>query len=520
MTGSDILIKTLGEHNVSHIFGYPGASILSVYESLQRSNIQHILTQGEIGACFSAEGYSRASTKTGVVLATSGPGATNLLTGLADAFMDSIPIVAITGNVDIHKLGSDSFQEVDIFNMSMPVTKYNIIAKSADEIAPALRKAFRLANSGRKGPVLVDIPSNVFDEFADYEPRTYAQPQKNTIIDRAQIQIAAEMIENAEHPVIYLGGGVKQSGAQAEATEFANKICAPVMVSYNAIGCFDPDHSKYIGILSDDNIVATNCLKECDLLIVVGARFNSRYTAFNLIKKHKIDIIQIDLDESENNKIIDTECFVRADIKFALREINKNISQVIYDYWAFRNLTEVEKHSDGIDMIRSLSRHFDKNTVVATDVGLHQVWACHNFKVNNPLNFLTSGGLGAMGFGLSALIGAYFATYKKCLLITGDGSFNMSMNELQTAVKYNVPMTIVIMNNSSLGMIRKLQMQKGKKSFMSALYYNTDYAKLADAMGAKGYTVKSKAELEALLATLKPTTPVVIDCQIAMNDGY
>lgn len=520
LSGAQILIKCLEEQGVENIFGYPGASVLSVYDALGFSSIRHILTAHEQGACFAAEGYARASGKTGIVLTTSGPGATNLVTGIADAYMDSIPLIAVTGNVPLDKLGHDSFQEVDIFDMTMPITKYSMIVKSAAELAPSVRKAFKIAASGRKGPVLIDIPSNVFDEKAEYEkapPEKQAPPQ----IDEAQIIRAAELISKAKRPVIYAGGGVKFSGAQEELQELALTTFAPVAVSYMGLGCFNPDEPCYLGVLSNDNPATAAALKECDLLITVGARFNSRYSAFDIIKKRKIPLLQIDIDKAEIDKNLLATLSIEGDIKTVLKQLNPLVPKGCDEYWAFAEFPEYSARNRGAQIIKALCSKLGRNVTVATDVGLHQEWTAHNYKFYSPERFLTSGGLGAMGFSIGAALGAHFATGEKCLVITGDGSFNMNFNELATAVKHHIPLIIAVMNNNALGMIRKLQLaRKNKQTPASSLYLNIDYVKLAEAMGARGVRLNGDDDINSVLDdALSGPLPVVIDCVLSINDG-
>jgi len=520
-TGAQILIKALIEQGVENIFGYPGASVLSVYNELTSSPIRHILTAHEQGACFAAEGYSRGSNKTGVVLTTSGPGATNLLTGIADAYMDSIPMVAITGNVSLDKLGHDSFQEVDIFDMSMPITKYSFIIKSADQIAPAVRKAFNIANSGRKGPVLIDIPSNVFEEKAEYEKET-PKPISTPSIDESQVDEFVELINKAQRPIIYAGGGVKFSNATKELETLSKKICAPVMVSYMGIGCFNPDSFSYLGVLSNENKLTSQAIKDCDLLIAIGARFNSRYSAFGVLQKKKIPLIQIDLDKAEIDKNVLTKAYIEGDAKQALELVNKKVAPKETVDWSFKDEEDLDfVPTRGIEIIKALSNRLKNQVIVTTDVGLHQTWTAHNFKFYSPKQFLTSGGLGSMGFSMGAAIGAHYATGMPCLVITGDGSFNMNFNELTTAVKNHIPLIIVVMNNNSLGMIRKMQLELGQKQTpASSLYLNIDYAKLAESLGARGISIKETDDInEKLDLALKGKLPVVIDCDLSINDG-
>lgn len=520
LSGAQILVNCLEEQGVKNIFGYPGASILSVYDCLASSSVRHVLTAHEQGACFAAEGYARRSGQVGVVLATSGPGATNLVTGIADAYMDSVPLVAITGNVSLDKLGHDSFQEVDIFDVTMPVTKYGIIVKRASELAPAVRKAFRLAQTGRRGPVLVDIPSNVFDQMAEYEsraPEKYVPPQPA----EAEVGRAAEIIRSSRKPVIYAGGGVRASGAERELAALAERLCCPVTASYMGIGCYPPDGEKWLGVLSDGNFKTAAAIRECDLFITLGARFNSRYSAFNIIKKNRIPVLQFDADRAEIDKNVLTAHSVVGDVKAALGALLPLLPQADAAEWGYTALPDTEEENYGIKIIRRLSERLGPEVTVATDVGLHQEWTAHNYKVYSARRFLTSGGLGAMGFGTGAAIGAHFASGDTCLLVTGDGSFNMNFNELTTAVKHHVPLVVAVMNNNSLGMIRKLQAERRiKNSGVNSLYLNVDYAALARAMGARGITVEEYGDIDAALnAALDGPLPVVIDFKIPINTG-
>lgn len=521
LSGAEILTNCLAEQGVEFVFGYPGASILPVYDALQGSPIRHILTVGEQGACFAAEGYARFSGRAGVTLATSGPGATNLVTGIADAYMDSVPLIAITGNVSLDKLGHDAFQEVDIFGMTLPVTKYSMIVKSAGELAHSIRKAFKIALSGRRGPVLIDIPSNVFDETADYERGTPEKPEERRIPAEHEIIAAAELIKGAKRPVIYAGGGVKAAGAAQALFEFAYKLCAPVTVSYMGLGCFNPKDPSFLGVLSNSNETAKNAIKTSDLIISVGARFNSRFNAFETIRKKKIPLLQIDVDKAEIDKNLDTELSIVGDIKCALDALTPLIPECEDEERIFPEFTEYEEYNRGAEIIKVLSELLGDGVTVTTDVGLHQVWTAHNFKFYSPDRFLTSGGLGAMGFSIGAAIGAYFAGGGKCLAITGDGSFNMNMNELMTAVKNKIPLIVAIMNNNSLGMIRKLQLERGNKQTpASSLYLNTDYVKLAEALGARGVRINETDDLKPTTTeALRGSLPVVLDFRLGINTG-
>ena len=504
LSGANILVAALEEQGVRNIFGYPGASILSVYDALASSSIRHVLTAHEQGACFAAEGYARRSGRAGVVLATSGPGATNLVTGLADAYMDSVPLVAVTGNVPLAQLGHDSFQEVDIFDVSMPVTKYGIIVKSASEIAPAVRRAFALAESGRRGPVLIDIPSDILDCSAEYEPAEQERPLPLSPSE-SEVKAAAELIASREKPLIYAGGGAAQAGAEKQIAELARLLKAPVVTSYMGIGCCSPDYPRFLGVLSDTNAKAVTAVRECDLFITVGARFNSRYGAFGALHKRRIPLLQFDSDRAEIDKNVPASAAVIGDAALALEKALTPDSR---------------EENRGTRIIRALTREL-KDVTVTTDVGLHQEWTAHNAIIRTPRRFLTSGGLGAMGFGMGAAIGAHFASGDTCLVVTGDGSFNMNMNELTTAVKHHVPLVVAVMNNNALGMIRKLQTaRKVKGSGVNALYLNVDYAALARSMGARGVTVTEEEDVdEAVKNALDGPLPVVIDFKLPINTG-
>lgn len=520
LNGAQILVNCLTEQGVNHIFGYPGASILSVYGALDGSPVRHTLTADEQGACFAAEGYARASGKVGVVLATSGPGATNLVTGIADAYMDSVPLVAITGNVPVENLGHDSFQEVDIFDMTMSVTKYNIIVKDVKELAPALRKAFKVATSGRKGPVLVDIPSNVFDDVAEYE-KVLPVAESPMLPDADELQKIADLINRSKRPVIYAGGGVKASGASKALQEFALKICAQVAVSYMGIGCYDPKDASYLGVLSNVNPTPLHAIRECDLFITLGARYTSRYNAFDTLRKRKIPVVQIDIDKAEIDKNVLTSASITADINETLKALIPLVNDNHNEDWAFRDFDRNELSNRGTECIKCLSELLGDDVIVTTDVGLHQEWTAHTYPFSSPNTFLTSGGLGAMGFGIGAAIGAHFATNKKCLCITGDGSFHMNMNELPIVVKNRIPLIVAVMNNNSLGMIRKLQQERaGRRVATSTLYLATDYALLGQAFGVRSVRIDEKDDVkQKLTEALNGPLPLLIDFRIGINEG-
>lgn len=519
LSGAEILVNCLAEQGVQTIFGYPGASILSVYDALAASSVRHVLTAHEQGACFAAEGYARRSGRAGVVLATSGPGATNLVTGIADAYMDSVPLIAVTGNVPLSRLGHDSFQEVDIFGMTMPVTKYGMIVKRAADIAPAVRRAFLLAESGRRGPVLVDIPSDIFDEYAEYTRETPVRPEPKRPV-REEIEAAAELLSRARKPVLYVGGGVRAAGASDKVKELADRLHAPVTVTYMGLGCYPPDGEGWLGVLSDAASLPAAAIAECDLFVTLGARFNSRYGAFGRLAKRRVPVLQFDTDRAEIDKNVPAALSVVGDVAESLAELLPLLPQREKAEWEYTSLPVRREVNRGTEIIAALSRAMGRRATVVTDVGLHQEWTAHNAEIFTPERFLTSGGLGAMGFGTGAAIGAHFASGDSCLLVTGDGSFNMNFNELSTAVKHHIPLVVAVLNNNSLGMIRRLQTARRSKSNVNAPYLNIDYAALARSMGARGVTVSETEDIEdAAQRALDGSLPLVIDFKLPINTG-
>ncbi len=519
LKGAQILVNCLTEQGVFNVFGYPGASILPVYDALATSSIRHVLTAHEQGACFAAEGYARRTGKAGVVLATSGPGATNIVTGIADAYMDSVPLVAITGNVPVDSLGHDSFQEVDIFDITMPISKYGMIVKRAGEIAPTIRRAFALAESGRRGPVVVDIPANVFDEYSEYT-RELPSRQSPTPPSEEEIAQVAEIINSAQKPILYIGGGVRAAEASKQVDALQKKLNCPVTVTYMGLGCFDPDDENFLGVLSNSNGTPTAAMRECDLFITLGARFNSRYSAFGMLKKRRVPLLQFDADHAEIDKNILATRAVVGDLGLALNKLLPLINEKAPSEWEYTSMPSIKEKNRGTEIISILSQRLGPKTTVLTDVGLHQEWTALNAKIYTPERFLTSGGLGAMGFGMGAAIGAHLAAGDTCLLVTGDGSFNMNFNEITTAVKHDIPLVVAVLNNNSLGMIRKLQVARRSKSNVNAPYLNVDYATLAESMGARGYTVYETENIEeAIDSALNGPLPLVIDFKLSINTG-
>ena len=538
LNGSEILIECLKEQGVKTVFGYPGGAILNIYDALYKhqDEITHILTSHEQGAAHAADGYARATGKVGVCLATSGPGATNLVTGIATACMDSIPVVAITCNVGVSLLGRDSFQEIDIAGVTMPITKHNFIVKDIKKLASTIRRAFTIAQSGRPGPVLIDITKDVTAAEYEYTPQVPAPvlPQKDTILEE-DVEQALEMIRNSHKPFILVGGGAVLSDASEELRTLAHRIQAPVADTLMGKGAFDGEDGLYTGMVGMHGTKPSNFgISECDLLIVAGARFSDRVTgnASKFAKNAKI--LQIDVDPAEINKNIKTHASVIGDLKMVLRRLNARLDPMNHDEW----VAHIERLKD------MYSLRYDKNqltgpfimetiydltkgdAVITTEVGQHQMWSAQYYKYKKPRTFLTSGGLGTMGYGLGAAIGAKMGCGdmgcpdKLVFNIAGDGCFRMNMNEIATATRYGIPVIQVIVNNHVLGMVRQWQsLFYGKRYSHTVLNDAVDFVKLAEAMGAKAYRVTTKEELRPVLEeAMALGAPVVIDCQINCDD--
>ena len=533
LNGSEILIECLKEQGVKTVFGYPGGAILNIYDALYKhqDEITHILTSHEQGASHAADGYARATGKVGVCLATSGPGATNLVTGIATAYMDSIPVVAITCNVGVSLLGRDSFQEIDITGVTMPITKYNFIVKDITKLADVLRRAFQIAKSGRPGPVLVDITKDVTAASCEYEakePVTIAR-QVDTITEE-DLERALLMIRKSQKPFIMVGGGAILSDAAEEVRTFANKLQAPVADTLMGKGAFDGTHELYTGMVGMHGTKTSNFgITECDLLVVIGARFSDRVVgnASKFAKNAKI--LQIDIDPAEINKNIETDASIIGDVKMILRKLNARLDPQNHDEW----VAHIERMKDmyplhynkevltGPAIIEGIYNVTQGDAIIVTEVGQHQMWAAQYYKYKNPHTFLTSGGLGTMGYGLGAALGAKMGKKdKKVFNIAGDGCFRMNMNEIATATRYNIPIIEVIINNHVLGMVRQWQdLYYGKRYSHTILNDQVDFVKLAEAMGAKAYRVTKKEELEPVLKeAMELDIPVVIDCQIHCDD--
>ena len=526
LTGAEILIKSLLDEGVDTIFGYPGGAVLNIYDELYkyREKITHILTAHEQGASHAADGYARATGKVGVCLATSGPGATNLVTGIATAYMDSIPMVAITGNVTKQLLGKDSFQEVDITGITMPITKHNYIVKDVNDLQRIVKEAFYIAKEGRPGPVLIDIPKDITAAKAIYEPLIPKKVERRTKhITEEALQSVAKLINEAENPLIYAGGGVVASGAYEELMEFVNKINSPIATSLMAMSAFPYNHPLYTGMIGMHGSKASNILtSKCDLLITLGARFSDRVISNqNHIRNAKI--IHIDVDPAEINKNIKVDAFVVGDLKIVLQRLLPLLKEKKNEEWLekMKELKEldIKETSDTGELtpeflFRKLSELDDGSFVLTTEVGQHQMWASQFFNFKTPRTFISSGGLGTMGYGLGASIGAQIALKNKQVInIAGDGSFGMNCNELVTAAKNKLPIIVIILNNNSLGMVRQWQnfFYEGRYS-STTLNRTTDFVKLVEAFGGKGYRVFEKDELVPVLKeALEYKGPVVID---------
>jgi len=532
LSGADILVKTLIEQGCDTVFGYPGGQILNVYDSLYkyRNEINHVLAAHEQGAAHAADGYARTTGKVGVVISTSGPGATNLVTGIATAYLDSIPMVAICGNVPTTQIGTDSFQEVDITGITLPITKHNYFVNSAEDLADTIREAFRLAKSGRPGPVLIDVPKDVQIAECEYKKQAPVEKEKPFAAKDTRIEEAAEIINSAKRPFIYFGGGVIASDAQKEVLKLAEIIDAPVGCSLMGLSAISTDHPRFLGMQGMHGHYASSMsMHNADVIISLGVRFNDRVTGNREKFATGAKIVHIDTDGSELNKTVNSVCGLRGDIKLTLQKILPLLNENKKAEWmarvdAFRK--EEEKYLDKREgltprkAILTLNKHLNKNTAVCTDVGQHQMWAAQSLNFKTSRRFASSGGLGTMGYGLGAAIGAAYGTGERSVLITGDGSFGMNLNEMATAVRYNIPVVVIVMNNGVLGMVRQWQTLFYDKHYSnSVLERKTDFPALACAFGADGETVTTPEELdESLVRAFKAEGPYIIDCKIDKDE--
>lgn len=535
LTGAEILIECLKEQGVDTIFGYPGGAVLNIYDALYKyqNDIRHILTSHEQGAAHAADGYARATGKVGVCLATSGPGATNLVTGIATAYMDSVPMVAITGNVALALLGKDSFQEVDITGITMPITKHNFIVKDIEDLAMTIRRAFYIAQEGRPGPVLVDIPKDITAQITQYIREESKAIEKTVASIREEdINDALELLKKAKRPLLYIGGGVNYANANGDLVEFVEKLKAPVCCSLMGLGGFPANHPLFTGMIGmhgtkPSNLAAT----QCDLLIAIGARFSDRVVSKVEAFAPNAHILHIDIDPAEVNKNIKTHHSIIGDAKEILGRLNKRLQPKENKEWMDKIKEWQESYplwyrKDGklkpqyiVEQIYEMTKG---DAIITTEVGQNQIWAAQYYKFKESRTFITSGGLGTMGYGLGACMGAQIGRPEKQVInIAGDGSFQMNCNELATAVKYNLPIIIVILNNGVLGMVRQWQkLFYDKRYSQTTLDRDVDFVKLAEAYGAKGYhVVKEKDFQEVFKKAQEAKGPVVINCSIDMDEN-
>lgn len=528
LNGADILIRCLKEQGTDTVFGYPGGCVLDIYDAIYRDGtLKHVLTAHEQGAAHAADGYARATGKTGVVIATSGPGATNLVTGIATAYMDSVPLVAVTGNVTVSNLGRDSFQEVDIAGVTMPVTKHNYIVKDVKQLAATVREAFYIANAGRKGPVLIDIPKNIQTEKCEYEetPRKRHTPKPVSPDSLAGVKAA---LEGAKRPLILAGGGVIGADAAENLAAFAKKMQAPVCSTLMGLGAYPASDKQFLGMIGMHGTdAAAKAFRRADVIVACGMRFSDRVAGDRAKFREGKTIVQFDVDAAEIDKNVTTDLSVMADLNEIFKALLPQLAQAERREWlkevaAYRDY-EAEHFDSSLPaykILSALQKFTDADTPVATDVGQHQMWAAQYCKFEKPRTFVTSGGLGTMGFGMGAAIGACVGTGRRTVLVTGDGSFHMNLNELCTAVSQNLPLVILLMDNNTLGMVRQWQtLFYGKRYSQTTLNRRTDYVKLAEAFGAKGYVIAGEEDVEPILKkAFAEKMPVLVDCKIGIDD--
>lgn len=532
MTGAEALVETLIDEGVDTIFGYPGGTVLEIYDALydRKDRICHIETTHEQHACHAADGYARATGKCGVVLATSGPGATNLVTGIATAYLDSVPLVAITGNVSNAMIGTDAFQELDITGVTLPITKHNYFVRSADRLQHIVREAFALAQSGRKGPVLVDIPADVQRELVEFDPAPAEVRRTPQLPLPEELQEAADAINSAERPFIYFGGGVVSAGAADEVAELSSLINAPVGCSLMGVSGIPTATPRFLGMQGmHGHFASTKALNASDCVIALGVRFNDRATGDRTKFGPSGKVVRIDIDSSELSKTVDDRVELLGDVKATLAALLPLIEPNTHEAWA-RRVRELRAEEKGYDDYRdgltpknvmdAINAAKGDEVDVVTDVGQHQMWAAQYLSFSRPRSFITSGGLGTMGFGMGASIGAALATGRHVLLITGDGSFAMNMAELMTAADYEVPVTVVLLNNGVLGMVRQMQsLFKHQRYSETTLARRADYVGIARDMGVSGMRVSTLGELkDALERALAAPAPALIEVPIDKDE--
>lgn len=535
LTGAQITIETLIEQGCKVLFGYPGGQVIDLYDALyeREDRIKHVLTAHEQGACHAADGYARASGQVGVVMATSGPGATNLVTGIATAYLDSIPLVAITGNVPNSLIGRDSFQEVDITGITLPITKHNFIVKNIEDLADTIREAFKIAKSGRPGPVLVDIPKDVQQSRFEYTPHDVVEKIEQRPAKEYKIEKAAKMLMEANRPYIYVGGGAITADATEEIIQLANTIDAVIGSTLMGLSVIPGNNERFLGMEGMHGDYASSIAQdEADLILTIGARFSDRATGNVSKYATKAKIIHIDIDRAEVDKNVSVDLGVGGDLKQALNEILKLVKPKENIEWQNRikELKEFSKKSIDQNMpkdelnpytlIKEVSKHTSDDTKIVTDVGQHQMWVAQYYEFKKPRTFITSGGLGTMGFGLGAAIGSAMYTNERTVLFTGDGSFGMNLNELATVATQNLPIVIILMNNGVLGMVRQWQNLFFDKHYsQTVLERKTDFVKLAEAFGIKGYRINDVSQMEDVIdQAFKEKGPVLVDCYIDKDE--
>lgn len=531
LKGAEIICECLIEQGVDTVFGYPGGAALNTYDALYkyRDKINHILTAHEQGASHAADGYARATGKVGVCITTSGPGATNTVTGIATANIDSIPMVIITGNVNVDLLGRDSFQEVDIVDIVKPITKGSYLVKNINELAPAIRSAFELAQSGRKGPVLIDVPKDITAQVTEFTPITPKEIEKVEVKTAESVAKAVELINNAKFPLIYAGGGIISSNASEKFIEFAEKVDAPVCCSLMGLGCIPASHRLNMGNIGMHGGYETGMATEkCDLIITCGARFSDRVAGDPEKFGKQADIIQIDIDENEVNKNVTVSNSIIGDMADVLDILNQHVKQQDHTQWLvqmgiWKNEKKSAKnpHGDYVipsDILETLNQLKAPEDIIATDVGQHQMWVAQFSDIERPRTLLTSGGMGTMGYGMGAAIGAQVAyPRKRTFLITGDGSFHMNLNELVTMKSYNLPVIVLVMNNTVLGMVRQWQkLFYGSRFSHTDPHRATDFVKVAEAFGVAGMKIEKTEDIKPVIEkAMALNAPVVIDCKIS-----
>jgi len=530
MTGSQILVKCLIEQGVDTVFGFPGGAVLFIYDELYKNQdkIRHILTAHEQGAAHAADGYARATGKTGVCIATSGPGATNLVTGIATAYMDSIPMVAITGNVPVGLLGRDSFQEVDITGITMAVTKHNYIVRDVSKLAGVVRDAFRIAKEGRPGPVLIDIPKDVSKELCEFDETPKAPKAIQRKDNKKQLDEAIALINKADRPIIYCGGGALAAGAQDEVVEFAHKIESPVACSLMGLPAFPGRDSLFTGMVGMHGTKASNMgFTHADLLVVLGARFSDRVVGKMDKFAPRAQVLQIDIDPAEVNKNIATHHHIIGDVKEVLSALNQKLEQKSraewisqIEGWREEDINKRPKNHMARKIITVLDDIVDDDAIISTEVGQHQMWVAQYFKFKKGQTFLTSGGLGTMGYGFGASIGAKFGCENRQVInVAGDGSFRMNLNELSTISRYNLPVKIVLMDNHSLGMVRQWQNMFYDERYSHTTLMDLDFGKIAESFGVKAFRMESEAEAEAVLKeAIAYDGPCLVHCVIDKDE--